>query len=184
MCIDFPSAVWVSSPASESMNTLSLPTYMPFNPASGPLLAPSQVVLLTIHLDLAASFHRKVPCYLPSMFVSFLVPIVLSFRCWGVVPLFPRQRLIMGGGRRRRRRPGGVATPCPSHGDITLALVGKIGSGKSATANSILGDEAFASKLSYRGVTKTCQNRSKSFHEGCASRTLNVIDTPGENSRP
>ncbi|XP_051217476.1 immune-associated nucleotide-binding protein 9-like [Lolium perenne] len=85
----------------------------------------------------------------------------------------------MGGGRRRRRRPGGVATPCPSHGDITLALVGKIGSGKSATANSILGDEAFASKLSYRGVTKTCQNRSKSFHEGCASRTLNVIDTPG-----
>ncbi|XP_047064269.1 immune-associated nucleotide-binding protein 9-like [Lolium rigidum] len=85
----------------------------------------------------------------------------------------------MGGGRRRRRRPGGVATPCPSHGDVTLALVGKVGSGKSATANSILGEEAFASKRSYRGVTRTCQNRSKAFQEGSASRTLNVIDTPG-----
>ncbi|KAM0916645.1 hypothetical protein ACQ4PT_010007 [Festuca glaucescens] len=85
----------------------------------------------------------------------------------------------MGGGRRRRRRPGGAATPCPSHGDVTLALVGKIGSGKSATANSILGEEAFASKRSYRGVTRTSQNRSKAFQEGSASRMLNVIDTPG-----
>ncbi|KAK1683310.1 hypothetical protein QYE76_044158 [Lolium multiflorum] len=69
--------------------------------------------------------------------------------------------------------------PCAALSDVTLALVGKIGSGKSATANSILGREAFPSEFSYSGVTGTCQMRSGTFHDGCAARTLNVIDTPG-----
>jgi septin family protein len=73
--------------------------------------------------------------------------------------------------------------PCAALSDVTLALVGKIGSGKSATANSILGREAFPSEFSYSGVTGTCQMRSGTFHDGCAARTLNVIDTPGNQDR-
>ncbi|XP_006653435.2 immune-associated nucleotide-binding protein 9-like [Oryza brachyantha] len=72
-----------------------------------------------------------------------------------------------------------VAAGAAVAADVTLVLVGKVGSGKSATANSILGSEAFASRWSYAGVTQTCQMRNTVFQDGCASRTVNVIDTPG-----
>lgn len=79
-----------------------------------------------------------------------------------------------------RHDDGDWVLPCAALADVTLALVGKIGSGKSATANSILGKEAFPSEFSYSGVTSTCQKRSRTLHDGCATRTLHVIDTPGK----
>lgn len=62
--------------------------------------------------------------------------------------------------------------------DITLVLVGKLGYGKSATGNSILGREAFVSEYSHASVTNTCQMGSTMLTDG---RTINVIDTPGKS---
>ena len=39
---------------------------------------------------------------------------------------------------------------------LTLVLVGQTGNGKSATANSLLGRDAFAAKRSFASVTERC----------------------------
>ncbi|XP_047962898.1 immune-associated nucleotide-binding protein 9-like [Salvia hispanica] len=51
-----------------------------------------------------------------------------------------------------------------------------MGNGKSATANSLLGREAFESLHSLGGVTAACKLDTSVFDDG---RILNVIDTPG-----
>lgn len=92
----------------------------------------------------------------------------------------------MGGGGGCADGDGDWAVlPSPPLSDVTVALVGKISIGKNAIANCILGTHAFAPEFAYVSVTETCQKSSATFHDGCgATRTVNVIDTPGNNGVP
>nr|XP_019575679.1 PREDICTED: GTPase IMAP family member 8 [Rhinolophus sinicus] len=64
--------------------------------------------------------------------------------------------------------------PCTFQNTLTLVLVGRSGTGKSATGNTILGRSEFVSQLQAQPVTKTWQESMRTWNE----QAVIVVDTP------